>query len=186
MSSNHDSLGAVEGTDETNGDKHGKEEETDPITLADSHDLDHQLDITVPQHHPFRHDSLGLVYVDHNLDNHANIGRPETARELKIVICDHGVDAPFNASNFVVPSQPATGVFCLPLEVRLMIWRLLLPGRRIFEAKCRFGFPRNAHHHERGVRYWHLGFRQPVSQPVLTQICRESRALALTHGAIIF
>lgn len=65
----------------------------------------------------------------------------------------------------------------LPPEIRLMIWELLLPGRRILSIRTR---------HQDVRQKTHLAFNGLPSQPVLSQICRESRHFILRRGAFAF
>lgn len=66
-----------------------------------------------------------------------------------------------------------------------MIWKLLLPGRRVFKARSS-----GAHMDPRRSddRRFVFGFDSKVSQPVLSQICAESRQCLLDygHGQFIF
>lgn len=78
-----------------------------------------------------------------------------------------------------------TSLFRLPPELRLMIWKLLLPGRRVFKARSS-----GAHMDPRRSddRRFVFGFDSKVSQPILSQICAESRQSLLDygHGQFIF
>lgn len=78
-----------------------------------------------------------------------------------------------------------TSLFRLPPELRLMIWKLLLPGRRVIKARSS-----GAHMDPRRSddRRFVFGFDSKVSQPILSQICAESRQCLLDygHGQFIF
>ncbi|KAG6357186.1 hypothetical protein INS49_015064 [Diaporthe citri] len=78
-----------------------------------------------------------------------------------------------------------TSLFRLPPELRLMIWKFLLPGRRVFKARSS-----GAHMDPRRSddRRFVFGFDSKVSQPILSQICAESRQCLLDygHGQFIF
>lgn len=78
-----------------------------------------------------------------------------------------------------------TSLFRLPPELRLMIWKLLLPGRRVFKARSSGASmdPRRS-----DDRRFVFGFDSKVSQPILSQICAESRQFLLDcgHGQFIF
>lgn len=72
-----------------------------------------------------------------------------------------------------------TSLFRLPPELRLMVWKLLLPGRRVLKARS-FGArldPRRS-----DDRRFVFGFDSKVSQPILSQLCAESRQCLLDHG----
>lgn len=60
-----------------------------------------------------------------------------------------------------------------------MIWKLLLPGRRVFKARSSGASmdPRRS-----DDRRFVFGFDSKVSQPILSQICAESRQCLLDHG----
>lgn len=72
-----------------------------------------------------------------------------------------------------------TSLFRLPPELRLMIWKLLLPGRRVFKARSS-----GAHMDPRRSddRRFVFGFDSKVLQPILSQICAESRQCLLDYG----
>lgn len=78
-----------------------------------------------------------------------------------------------------------TSLFRLPPELRLMIWKLLLPGCRVFKARSSGASmdPRRS-----DDRRFVFGFDSKVSQPILSQICAESRQCLLDygHGQFIF
>ncbi|KAG8159111.1 hypothetical protein KVR01_010772 [Diaporthe batatas] len=74
-------------------------------------------------------------------------------------------------------------LFRLPPELRLVIWKFLLPGRRVFRARsCGARLdPRRT-----DDRRFVFGFDTKVSQPILSQICAESRQCLLDHGQLVF
>lgn len=78
-----------------------------------------------------------------------------------------------------------TSLFRLPPELRLMIWKLLLPGRRVLKARSSGASmdPRRS-----DDRRFVFGFDSKASQPILSQICAESRQYLLVfgHGQFIF
>lgn len=65
----------------------------------------------------------------------------------------------------------------LPAEIRLMVWQQLLPGRRVFSVRTTNGSdPQSGR----------LRFEGQPRQPILSQICQESRDFILRQGAFIF
>lgn len=60
-----------------------------------------------------------------------------------------------------------------------MIWKALLPGRRVFKARSS-GASMDAR--RRDDRRFVFGFDSKVSQPILSQICAESRQCLLDYG----
>lgn len=72
-----------------------------------------------------------------------------------------------------------TSLFRLPPELRLMIWKLLLPGRRVFKARSSGS---NLDPRRGDDRRFVFGFDSKASQPILSQICAESRQCLLDHG----
>lgn len=78
-----------------------------------------------------------------------------------------------------------TSLFRLPPELRLMVWKLLLPGRRVLKARS---FGAGLDPRRRDDRRFVFGFDSKVSQPILSQICAESRQCLLDfgHGQFIF
>lgn len=72
-----------------------------------------------------------------------------------------------------------TSLFRLPPELRLAIWKLLLPGRKVVKARsCGAGLdPRRT-----DDRRFVFGFDTKASQPILSQICAESRQCLLDYG----
>jgi hypothetical protein len=72
-----------------------------------------------------------------------------------------------------------TSLFRLPPELRVMIWKLLLPSRRVLKARSSGATmdPRRI-----DDRRFVFGFDSKVSQPILSQICAESRQCLLDYG----
>lgn len=96
---------------------------------------------------------------------------------------DQGISAPrdmvtSNCETFVSTSaEPAISLFYLPPEIRLVVWELLLPGRRVLNVRTRNDSdPQNAR----------LALEGQPRQPVLSQICQESRNFILGRGAFVF
>lgn len=196
----------IDEADQANGDN--SEESCEQYSLAPIH-TDYYLDTPGPDRDTNKNSkgTLSLVYIDHD-----DIQSPNTSRDrvkpmkpiraldaafprLTAVYLDHDCDSIYNAKGSSIPSQPPTSLFNLPAEVRLMIWKSLLPKRRIFQARGRFGrLCRTSPHVEfrfqkrqpMPPRQWIFEFQGPVSQPVLSQTCRESRDFLLRHGAFIF
>lgn len=74
-------------------------------------------------------------------------------------------------------AEASTSLFRLPAEIRLMIWQQLLPGRRVFSVRTTdVSDPQSAR----------LGFEGQPRQPILSQICHESRDFILRQGEFIF
>ncbi|KAI7779760.1 hypothetical protein LA080_000357 [Diaporthe eres] len=74
-------------------------------------------------------------------------------------------------------AEASIGLSGLPLEIRLMIWQLLFPGRRVLTARTRNNSdPQNAR----------LELEGQPRQPILSQICQESRNFILGRGAFAF
>lgn len=72
-----------------------------------------------------------------------------------------------------------TSLFRLPPELRLMIWELLLPDGRMLKARSS-GASKDPRRSD--DRRFVFGFDCKVSQPILSQICAESRQYLLDHG----
>lgn len=96
---------------------------------------------------------------------------------------DHRTPAPSNTAASNCESFPGTAaegpisLSGLPPEIRLMIWQLLLPGRRVLTARTRNNSdPQNAR----------LELEGQPRQPILSQICQESRDFILGRGAFVF
>lgn len=74
-------------------------------------------------------------------------------------------------------AEAPMSLFGLPPEIRLMIWQLLLPGRRVLSVRTRDeGDPQNAR----------LALEGQPRQPILSQICQETRIFILRRGAFVF
>lgn len=103
----------------------------------------------------------------------------------------HHCDADLKAQD----SSGTTSFFRLPAELRLMIWRMLLPDKRMMKVHARYGISRQATaRHITPARTeqspheprWFLRPSERPYTPVLLEICQESRALALQHGNFAF
>ncbi|KAK2597904.1 hypothetical protein N8I77_012657 [Diaporthe amygdali] len=79
-------------------------------------------------------------------------------------------------------SEQPRGLFRLPPEIRLMIWELLLPGRRVLRARTKPASGQQTPDAQISC----LEFDGHPKQPVLSQICQESRAFILDRGKFIF
>lgn len=89
--------------------------------------------------------------------------------------------------------------FRLPAEIRLIVWRILVPGERIISVRGRYGVSRKAiaqnitparikqssHEPRWFLRPFHSSPGGPQN-PVLLEICQESRDFALQHGSFAF
>lgn len=74
-------------------------------------------------------------------------------------------------------AEASISLLGLPAEIRLMVWQQLLPGRRVFSVRTTdTSEPYTAR----------LRFDGQLRQPVLSQICQESRDFILRQGAFIF
>lgn len=74
-------------------------------------------------------------------------------------------------------AEASISLFRLPAEIRLMVWQQLLPGRRVFSVRTNdVSDPQSAR----------LRFEGQPRQPILSQICQESRDFILRQGAFIF
>lgn len=60
-----------------------------------------------------------------------------------------------------------------------MIWKALLPGRRVFKARS---LGASMDPRRRDDRRFVFGFDSKVSQPILSQVCAESRQCLLDYG----
>ncbi|KAL1860272.1 hypothetical protein Daus18300_009326 [Diaporthe australafricana] len=71
-------------------------------------------------------------------------------------------------------------LFRLSPELRQLVWKFLLPDRKVLTARSSTA--------QQGpyLRYRRFGFHSKVSQPILSQICVESRKYLLNHGQFIF
>lgn len=76
-------------------------------------------------------------------------------------------------------TRGGTSLFRLPPELRLAIWKFLLPGRKVVRARsCGATLdPRRT-----DDRRFVFGFDSKVSQPILSRICAESRQYLLDYG----
>lgn len=163
---------------------------------------------TSPDVGPKTNHSLSIVYIDHNLDKPiAESTDYETAKNtshpnLTVVYIDHQLDDSVSSDTGAV-IQNQQGLFRLPPELRIMIWELLLPGKRLLRARAWFGRDRRSRlddgsskiKNRRGT--WHFrvfewemvdytGRFLELPIPTVLKICRESRQVALRHGSFIF
>ena len=76
-----------------------------------------------------------------------------------------------------IGAEGSMSLFGFPPEIRHMIWEFLLPGRRVLSVRTK---------HEGGVENARLTLQGKPKQPILSQICQESRNLLLRRGAFIF
>lgn len=181
------------------------------ITNASDGDGDAE---TSPDAGPKTHHNLSIVYIDHNLDKPIaestddEAGDNTTRPNLTVVYIDHHLDgpdssdtSPGSAGGAVIQNQQ--GLFRLPPELRLIIWELLLPGKRLLRARARYGRDRTSQpddgssktkgHQGRWflrVYNWEMDddeclFSQ-LRTPIVLKICQESRKFALQHGSFIF
>lgn len=74
-------------------------------------------------------------------------------------------------------AEASTSLFVLPPEIRLMVWQLLLPGRRVLSVRTR---------NESGAQNARLALEGQPRQPILSRICQESRNFILRCGAFVF
>lgn len=68
-------------------------------------------------------------------------------------------------------------LFAFPPEIRYIIWESLLPGRRILSVRTKY---------EGEVENARLALEGQPKQPILSQICQESRNFLLHRGAFMF
>lgn len=68
-------------------------------------------------------------------------------------------------------------LFGFPPEIRHIVWEFLLPGRRVLSVRTRY---------EDGVENACVTFEGQPKQPILSQICQESRIFLLRRGTFIF
>lgn len=170
---------------------------------------------------PKTHPNLSIVYVDHELDktiaestdDEADI---DTSRHnLTVVYIDHHLDGSVPSDNSqgsdgsnLVANQDAVmqsqqGLFRLPPELRIIIWELILPGKRLLRARAWYGRDRASHLEDgsskisrcQGRWYfrvydWDLsdvhGSWPDLEIPNVLAICQESRSVALRHGSFTF
>lgn len=165
--------------------------------------------------------NLSIVYIDHGLDKPIaesiddEVGENTSRPNLTLVYIDHNLDGlvppdtnhgspgsnHLAAQGVVVQNQ--RGLFRLPPELRIVIWELLLPGRRILRARARYGRDRTGNIDVRSSKIkgrqgsWHFrvydwdfgdyeGSWLQLDIPNVLAICRESRGVALRNGSFIF
>lgn len=170
---------------------------------------------------PKNHRSLRIVYIDHELDKliaasaddraKQNINRPN----LTVVNTEHHLDHSVpsdtgqgSSGSDLLASQDAVtrnqqGLSRFSAELRLMIWELLLPGKRLLRARAWYGRDSASHVGDgsasikgsRGRWYfrvygWEIedveGHGLRLEIPNVLKICRESRSVALRRGLFIF
>lgn len=114
-----------------------------------------------------------------------------------------------NVASSDIP-ETGPGLLDLPFEIRSMIWKLLLPGRRVFQARAMYGLAPTVNGDEttktprikslspdasrwmfrvsdfnQGTNEYSVVYRGIVI-PILLKICRDSRNFALQHGGFAF
>lgn len=96
-----------------------------------------------------------------------------------------GGTAPANkqlpARKLILPPHSASpgSLFRLPCELRKMIYTHLLPEAKTVMARGSYNFPGRP-------AKWTFYMVDSIAQPVLTQICKETRTLMLKKGNFIF
>lgn len=161
-----------------------------------------------PDAGPKTNHNLGIVYMDHKLDKPvAESTDDETAKNtshpnLTVVYIDHHLDGSVSSNTGPVV-QNQHGLFRLPPELRLMIWELLLPGKRLLRGRAWYGRDRTDQldHDSLNIKgcqgrwyfrvyIWEIadreGYYLRLRIPTVLKICRESRNVALQHGSFIF
>lgn len=159
---------------------------------------------------PKTHPNLSIVYIDHELDSPIaestddEGGNDISRHNLTVVYIDHHLDgsAPSDTRQGAM-IQSQQGLFRLPPELRVIIWELFLPGKRLMRARAWYGWDR-ANHLDNSfsnitsrqsrwyfrVYEWKIddleGRNLELQIPAVLQICRESRSVALRHGSFIF
>ncbi|KAJ0116059.1 hypothetical protein J7T55_005005 [Diaporthe amygdali] len=162
---------------------------------------------------PKKSHNLSIVYIDHELDKptlyptkdepNKNGNRPNWT----LVYIDHHLDGPGppNTNQELAAqgtvAQGRTCLFRLPLELRIMIWELILPGKRALRARAGFRHVVNSHRESSSrdvkgcqgewfirVHDWNFRYDNDfeLEIPKILQICRESRGVALQHGSFVF
>lgn len=92
---------------------------------------------------------------------------------------DHGDEIDEDDIEGATPStspQKPIDIVLLPIEIRLMIWELLLPGRRLLKARTRPNPDVPC-----GILFY-----IPHKPPILGQICVETRLFLHKHGVLTF
>lgn len=81
----------------------------------------------------------------------------------------------------LVSTQPTSpgALFMLPPELRREIYKGLLPPRKIVKARGAYNYPGRP-------KKWTFYSLNAVSQPLLTQLCKETRDFILQKGTFIF
>lgn len=159
---------------------------------------------------PKTHPNLSIVYIDHELDSPIaestddEGGNDISRHNLTVVYIDHHLDGSASSDTrqgAMIQSQQ--GLFRLPPELRVIIWELLLPGKRLVRARAWYGWDRTGHLDNgssnmtslQGRWYfrvygWEIkdveGLFSQLHVPTVLQICMESRGVALRHGTFIF
>lgn len=177
----------------TNANEGGTEASSDAV-LKNFHNLsivyiDHELDKPIPcptddeTNKNRNRPNWTMVYIDHHLDS---LSTPDTNQELA-------------AQGTVAQGRPC--LFRLPLELRIMIWELILPGKRVLRARARFRHVVKSHRESSSrdvkgcqgewsfrVHDWNFRYDYDfgLEIPKILQICRESRDVALQYGSFVF
>lgn len=167
------------------------------------------------------HHNLSIVYIDHELDKpiaestEDDAGNDTSHPNLTVFYIDRHLDcsAPSHNSqdfdgsklfaNQDVVMQSQQGLFRLPPELRIIIWELILPGKRLLRARAWYGRDRASHLESGSSKIssctgrWYFRVYDWVSGdidgswlgleiPNALVICQESRNIALRHGSFIF
>lgn len=177
---------------------------------------------TGPDARPKTNHNLSIVYLDHNPDKpiaesiHDEAGKSTDRPNLAVVYIDHHLDGSVpsdtsqgsDGSNLFAAqgaiTQNQQGLFRLPPELRIMIWELLLPEKRILRARACYGRDRASDLDDgsskkingcEGQWYFRVydwefddddGSYLTLETPSILTICKESRSVALRHGSFIF
>lgn len=113
---------------------------------------------------------------DSNMPNSCtDTAAPDAAPEI---YTERNMEAPGSDHEGIISldANYSMKVFGFPPKIRLMVWDFLLPGRRVLNvrAECTDG--------RKSGRLW---FQGRPRQPILSQICQESRTFVLGRGSFI-
>ncbi|KAH8755109.1 hypothetical protein F5883DRAFT_180865 [Diaporthe sp. PMI_573] len=166
-----------------------------------------------PDAAPGNHCNLTSIYIDDEAEksipnySHDKASKKGCGPQLTMVYINHCLDSPgspgINTEIGIlhhvavqdINMKGRRGLFHLPLELRIVIWELLLPGKRLLRAQAWYGRDRTKEIKGRKGRWffrvydWDFdkdGTMFYLEVPVVMRICRESRSIALQHGSIIF